>query len=274
VKNNFHRFAVQIVFRNETVASFLKDYIDERLRDPETRALNHSAAFREARGAILGASTPEELGRIAASFLRVNVRRGEEWRRHLADSAGRRPPDVPPLGTRERNLLFFGRAPDHHTREMRLLRINYGLSRAERAAQVAELREGRVEPSAALKAMLGELHGRRTAKAVAHSQAGVINEKVSNTSSVNLYRLGQSIPPHEQTYLYKLAEERKHAPEASPRHLGRGDIQPDGAFTKHEAGHVRINRVWRFDSLKETLGAVPTDPQVEERERWDNFRSR
>src|SRR5262249_10546623 len=35
------------------IAGFLKGYIDERMRDPETRALNTSAVLREARAAIL-----------------------------------------------------------------------------------------------------------------------------------------------------------------------------------------------------------------------------
>ncbi|HEV2664655.1 MAG TPA: hypothetical protein VG324_07080, partial [Blastocatellia bacterium] len=36
------------------IANFLKSYIDERLRDPETRALNTSADFRQARAEFIG----------------------------------------------------------------------------------------------------------------------------------------------------------------------------------------------------------------------------
>jgi hypothetical protein len=56
------------------IASFLKGYVDERMRDPETRALNTSAVFRQARAAIINTTTPEALGLVAASFLRAGER--------------------------------------------------------------------------------------------------------------------------------------------------------------------------------------------------------
>jgi len=191
------------------IAGFLKGYVDERMRDPETRALNTSTVFREARAEILGATTPEALGRVASSILRLNERRSEELRLHRADPARHPEPAVMPLNARERNLLFNGRAPDHHTREMRDLRMNYGLSREERTRRAADLREGRIEPSEALGRMLRELETRRTAKAVAHFQAGVLNEKMNNAGRVNLYRLHQQVPPHERAYLFELCQERK-----------------------------------------------------------------
>src|SRR5262249_53804167 len=162
------------------IAGFLKGYIEERMRDPETRALNTSAVFREARAAILSATTPEALGRVASSILRLNERRSEELRLHRAAPDRHPEPAIMPLNARERNLLFNGRAPDHNTREMRELRLNYGLSREERARRVSDLREGRIEPSEALSHMLRELETRKTAKAVAHYQACLLNEKMNN----------------------------------------------------------------------------------------------
>jgi hypothetical protein len=191
------------------IAGFLKGYVDERLRDPETRALNTSAVFREARAAIINSTTPEGLGRVAASILRSNEQRSEELRRYYAAPDRHPLPAVMPLNARERNLLFNGRAPDHHTREMRELRLNYGLSRAERAERIADLREGRIEPSEALNSMLQELETRRTTRAIAHFQASILNEKMDKAGRINLRSLHQQIPPHERTYLFELCEERK-----------------------------------------------------------------
>ncbi len=191
------------------IAGFLKGYIDERLRDPETRALNTSAVFREARAVIINTTTTEALGHAAASILRSNEQCSEELRRHYAAPDRRPLPAVMPLNARERNLLFNGRAPDHHTREMRELRLNYGLSRAERAERITDLREGRIEPSEALSSMLQELETRKTAKAVAHFQASILNEKMVSAGRINLRSLHQQIPPHERTYLFELCEERK-----------------------------------------------------------------
>ncbi len=191
------------------IGTFLKNYVGERLRDPETRALNTSPVFRDARAAIFSATTPEALGRVAADLLRVNERRSEELRQHRVAPEKYPLPTAMPLNTRERNLLFNGRAPDHHSPEMRELRLNYGLSRRERAARIADLREGRIEPSEVLKTMLQELETRRTARAVAHFQASIINEKMNKEGSVNLSLLSQRIPPHERTFLYEMSEERK-----------------------------------------------------------------
>ncbi len=121
-----------------------------------------------------------------------------------------------PLTLWERNLLFNGRAPEHHTVEMRELRLNYGLSRKERVARIVDLREGRIEPSESLKAILQELEARKTAKAVAHFQASLINEKMRNEGRMNLYLLNQRIVPHERTFLYELSEERKKSLERLP----------------------------------------------------------
>lgn len=191
------------------IGAFLKNYVDERLRDPETRALNRSAVFRDARAAIFNATTPEALGRVSADLLRVSERRSEELRRHRAAPEKNPLPSVMPLNTWERNLLCNGRAPAHHTPEMRELRLNYGLSRKERAARTADLQEGRIEPSEVLKTMLQELETRKTAKAIAHFQASIINEKMNSEGKVNLHLLSQRIAPHERTYIYELSEERK-----------------------------------------------------------------
>jgi len=53
--------------RTNTIPSdiSLKAYVKERLKDPETRALNASETFREAHGRITEARTPEELNRAS-----------------------------------------------------------------------------------------------------------------------------------------------------------------------------------------------------------------
>ncbi len=122
-----------------------------------------------------------------------------------------------PLNARERNLLINGRAPDHHTREIRELRLNYGLSREARARRADDLREGRIEPSESLGNMLQELETRKTARAVAHFQASLINEKMDNAGRVNLYQLNQRIPPHERAYLFELCKERKKGLQRTPQ---------------------------------------------------------
>ena len=231
------------------IGTFLKNYVNERLRDPETRALNRSPAFRDARAAIFNSTTPEALGHIAADLLRVNERRGEELRRHCAAPDRNPPPSVTPLNLWERNLLFNGRAPEHHTPEMRELRLNYGLSRMSRAARIADLREGRISPSEALNVILQELQTRTTARAIAHFQASLLNEKMNTESKTNLHLLNQRIPPHERTYLYDLSEGRKRelarSPFARQSEVNRGDSLAEPQVARAFGSIPRENRTFR-----------------------------
>ncbi len=191
------------------IGVFLKNYADERLKDPETQALNHSAAFRQAHAKIIETRTPEELNHVAEDFLRENLRRSAALRLHQADPERYPKPDVMPLTARERNLLFFGRAPEHHTPEMRDLRHYWGWSRAERAERVRALHEGRLAPSARLETMLSELDSRRTPQSVRHYQALILNEEMQNPGRLNLKLIYDRLPPHERTYLIERIEERK-----------------------------------------------------------------
>jgi hypothetical protein len=198
------------------IAGFLKNYVDERLRDPETRELNISAEFRQARAEFLNARTPDALGETAEKFLRRNQQRSEELRLHLLDPAIRPRPVAMPLDARQRNLLFNGRAPAHHTPEMRELRINYGLSRADRASQTEKLHQKLLEPSRPLGLLIDELEKRRTVRAVSHFQASLLNERLNQDGKLNLNRLYNRIPPHERAYLFERCENRKRNFETTP----------------------------------------------------------
>src|SRR5262245_44658289 len=117
--------------KNQRMGDLLKSYVAERLKDPERRARNRSAVFRAAHANISEARTPDELNR-AADAIRSDDRFNE----------------------RHRRLLFFGRAPDHHTPEMRELRRMWWLPQKE---LVNALSEKRLAPSPALKELIAEL---------------------------------------------------------------------------------------------------------------------
>jgi hypothetical protein len=110
--------------KSQSAGAFLKDYVAERLKDPETLALNRSEVFREAHARITEARVPDELNR-AADAARNNNRFNE----------------------RDRKLLFFGRAPDRHTQEIRELRRMWWLPQKERVKAISE---GRLAPSPAV----------------------------------------------------------------------------------------------------------------------------
>ncbi len=191
------------------IGRFLKAYTDERLKDPETQALNRSSAFRHAHKEILSARTPEELNRSVQIFLRGNLEQSHALRLHLAEPEHYPAPQSQPLDPRERTLLFYGRAPEHHTAEMRALRYAWGQSRAERAAAVRALHEGKSVPSAALEKMLMELDTRQTLPAIRHYHASLLNEKMDQPGKLDLHGMYARLAPPERTYLIERIEDKK-----------------------------------------------------------------
>jgi hypothetical protein len=172
----------------DSIGYFLKAYVKERFRDPETRALNASEAFRNAHERITDTRTPEELNRAASAILK-----GDDF------------------SWRERALLFFGRAPARHTREMRELRHSWGLTRDERAEYVRALGEGRRSASPALDKLLAELETRSSSRAISHYRASILNEEMRNPGKLDLRALYERLPAYERDYLYKTIEERAEA---------------------------------------------------------------
>ncbi len=172
------------------VAGFLKSYVHERLRDPETRLIHDNETFRNAREALNQAQTTEELNRAAYEFMSRNERRRR------------------PLGERERWLLFNGRVPDHYTPEMVELRLTWGLPREGREHA---LRDGRLPPSPTLQAMLDELESRRNVESVRQYQKSLTTppEQMRNPGRLPLYQMHKKLLGHERDYLYHLAEEMK-----------------------------------------------------------------
>ncbi|HEX4948690.1 MAG TPA: hypothetical protein VFZ34_18585, partial [Blastocatellia bacterium] len=202
------------------VSEFLKAYLEERWRDPETRALNSSAAFRAAHQQLNATTSAAELNRFAEQFLRDNLARGEALRLHKADPVQHPQAERRPLNARERNLLFYGRAPEHHTPEMRELRYAWGLSREARATRARDLHEGRLQPSETLAKMRMELDTRQSLPALKHYQASLLNETMENPGKLELQPLYERLPPHERTYLLERIEAKKETflrPETPPR---------------------------------------------------------
>jgi predicted NAD-dependent protein-ADP-ribosyltransferase YbiA (DUF1768 family) len=178
------------------IGYFLKDYVKERLKDPETRTLNASDTFREAHERITEARTPEELNRSARAILKGNE-----------------------FNWRERALLFFGRAPAHHTPEMRELRHSWGHTRAERAEYMKALGEGRRAPSPGLEKMLAELETRTTARAISHYRASILNEEMRNPGKLDLRAIYERLPGYERDHLFTKIKERDEALAGRPASL-------------------------------------------------------
>ncbi|MCI0390544.1 MAG: relaxase MobL [Acidobacteria bacterium] len=216
--------------KNQRIGTFLKAYVNERLKDPETRALNRSGVLSDAHNRITNSQTPEELNAAAQKILRENN-----------------------LAWEERKLLFFGRAPAHHTVEMRELRYTWGLTRDQRAEYVKALYEGQRWPSPTLEKMLTELESRTSAKAISHYRASIINEEMRSPGKLNLHRMHERLPNYERDYLFQKIAEREKAlagkhptlRETSPRLTDRTTASRASGAAPRE-----------IDSLREYTGSV------------------
>jgi hypothetical protein len=172
------------------VAGFLKSYVHERLRDPETRLTHGKEIFRNVRKNLDGARTPQELNRLAYAFMSRIERQGR------------------PVSELERELLFNARPPAHYTSEMIELRQTWGLPREERRQA---LREGKLPPSPSYKAIRGDLDRRRDVESVRQFQAALLKppEEMGNPSRLPLYSMRQRLLSHEKDDIYLLAEKAK-----------------------------------------------------------------
>jgi len=188
--------------KHDSIGYFLKAYTRERLKDPETRALNSSESFRNAHERITEARNPEELNRAARAILKSN---DFNWR--------------------ERALLFFGRAPAHHTPEMRELRCSWGLTRDERAEYARALGEERRAPSPALEKMLAELDTRTTARSIGHYRASILNEEMRNPGKLDLRAMYERLPGYERDHLFGKIKEREES--LAGRHPSLRETAPE-----------------------------------------------
>lgn len=239
------------------LSGFLKEYLEERFRDPETRSVNSSPAFRAAHQQLHATSSAAELNRFAEQFLRDNLARGEALRLHQTDPLQRLQPEVLPLNARERNLLFYGRAPEHHSSDMRELRYAWGLSREARAAQVRELHEGRVQPSETLAKMLTELDTRQSLPALKHYQASLLNEKMDNPGKLDLQPLYERLPPPERTYLLERIEAKKASyvrPETPSREATREEEKRTTTMPRVQGELPRESQAYR--EYMASMGAI------------------
>src|SRR5262245_23944361 len=215
------------------VVGFLNSYVQERLRDSETRLIHDDEIFRNAHRTLDQARTPEELNRAAHDFMSGNER------------------TVRPLGERERWLLFNGRVPDHYTPEMVELRLTWGLPREGREQA---LRDGRLPTSPALQAMRDELASRRNVESVRQYQKSLMTppEEMRNPGRLPLYQMHKKLLGHERDYLYHLSEEMKKYLPGKERPV-RADAKGNEEATRRAFGEIPQES----KSYKEYIASLP-----------------
>jgi uncharacterized phage-like protein YoqJ len=195
----------------EQIALFVGGYINHRLRDAETRALNQNAAYREYAGRLDAARSVEELRATANEIRRENYRRSEQQKAHRLDPERAARPDERALTAREMSQLFLSAAPAHYTKEMRDLRHNLSVTGREKENLIRGLERGEIAPSKQLSSLLRELDTRRSPEAVCHFVRSLTKPaaEMQRPSSFDLHAVHQSLLPYEKDYLYRVVSARR-----------------------------------------------------------------
>src|SRR5262245_24101069 len=234
----------------DSIRYFLNAYTRERLKDPETSPLNASEPFRNSHEQITEARTLEELNRAARAILKGN---DFNWR--------------------ERALLFFGRAPAHHTPEMRELRCSWGLTRAERAEYAKALSEGRRDPSPALEKMLAELDTRMTARSIGHYRASILHEETRNPGKLDLRAMSERLAGYERDHLFGQIKEREES--LASRHPSLRETAPEIDVSRSQAAQVpRASESFReYTSAMADIERRLLDETTRQKQALDKFGS-
>lgn len=204
----------EITGRNETreeVSRFVGRYIDHRLRDSETRALNQSAEYRNYSRRLDAARTVEELRSTAHDIRKENYQLSEQHKAHRRDPEHSARPERRALGQREMAQLFLSPAPRHYTSDMRDLRHNLSATSRDKENLIRALERGEAAPSKNLSSLLRELEGRRSDEALAHYARCLTKPaaEMQRPSSFDLHAVHKTLLPYEKDFLYRLVTTKR-----------------------------------------------------------------
>lgn len=203
--------------------SFQKEYVRYRLQDAETRTLNENALYRDFNQRLSAVRNMDELRRTANEIRRENYDREHhpenysheyETRDRFNEAAQR------PLTESQMRQLFLAPAPEHYTNEMRSLRYDKSMSRAERERAVGGLERGESNPSPSLQKLITEFartdarDRKQTLRNVNIFIAGLINpprDGANRVSRADLYKLHEQLSTTERNYLFRVINEKKES---------------------------------------------------------------
>ncbi|MFL6284597.1 MAG: DNA-processing protein DprA [Pyrinomonadaceae bacterium] len=263
----------------EQVARFVGNYIDHRMRDSETRAINQSSEYREYAGRLDSARSVEELRASAKDIRRENYQLSEQHKAHRQDPEHAPRPERRALGQREMSQLFLSPAPRHYTSEMRDLRHNLSATGRDKDNLVRGLERGDVSPSKNLSALLRELDGRRSPEAVSHFVRCLTKPaaEMDRPSSFDLHAVHKTLLPYEKDYLFRLVNAKRE--EIRERQLQQQQSRPAQERTqvagqRQDAREAQAGRSSREVSSSQTFRTYYAEATWQEAVRFTDERAR
>ena len=205
------------------VYDFARDYVRFRAQDEVTRLRNEKRLFREYGARLDRAQSLEELRETISDIRRENYARAtrpEQFAEDVRDAARRGEQVRRPLTTSEMRKLFLSPAPEHHTTEMRELRLSRAETGSDRQQHIRDLERGTREPSPELATLLREFDRTRHDSPLRHSRniraflGDYLNPPDPHRnrfSRENLYELGKRLRPAERDYLFRVVDSTKRA---------------------------------------------------------------
>jgi len=248
-----------------------------------TRLRNEKRLFREYGARLDRARTQDDLREAINEIRRENYARAtrpEQFADDARDAARRGEQARRPLTTSEMRLLFLSPSPEHHTAEMRELRMSRAETGRGRQQHIRGLERGTREPSPELATLLSEFDRTRHDSPPRHSRniraflGDYLNPPDPNRnlfSRENLYELGRRLPPAERDYLFNVIDSTKRALERRETFSRmRGQMEArvatylTGVVRAHGVGSLEREAARHTDSvgrvIKETLREHGYDP--------------
>lgn len=202
---------------------FARDYASFRAQDAQTQLRASSALARDYLQRLEKARTPEEMLRAVTEIKRENrdrrehpekFRASEEYLNARGELAHR------PLRDDELRQVFLASSPDHHTAEMRSVRLEAaahtaGRAKQERARQLADLEQGRVRLSPELHVLLTELERVRSPRDLKLFYAQMLNDSrdlpvgLPRISREDLYAAHEKLSRVERDFVFGRMEGRR-----------------------------------------------------------------
>lgn len=238
---------------------FARAYVSYRFQDETTRLRNEKRLFRDYGARLDGARSTEELLQTINAIRRDNYARSaqpERFAEERSAEASRGEQARRPLTSAEMRHLFLSPAPEHHTAEMRELRMSRAVSGRDRQERIRNLERGQRVPSPELATLLREFERTRHDSPDRHSRniraflGDYLNPPAperNRFSPENLYELGRRIQPAERDYFFRVVDSTKRAvtagvpmreiapggrQEVRSKEIGARSYQPTGASAK------------------------------------------
>jgi len=204
---------------------FASAYLEQQLRQPETRLRHFNERYREYAQMLDRCQSREEVIQASSTIRIDNASAGLNRQQNGQD---RDPTNSPALTSNEMQMLFTEQSPRHFTSEMIVAKLSYAGDGAATKARTEALKRGEIAPGPEAQQLVDSLESRMGRKYLDESLSATKhflqslktpNEQLRFKNNFDHSDLYGRLPPAERNFVYQRATEQKFHLEAIARNL-------------------------------------------------------